>query len=143
MMPPSIGKVEARIVACAGSPFMRDMSTSLPATKSSCTTLPFSRYGRFENQYLKHCHEIHRGDGRLFLTSTGFDSIFEYTSNGKSSPPDTAFGSADSADPCAEGLWNSGLFLNSVSSIRTDRVGLAQLIPPTSIACASLPGRSS
>ena len=32
----------------------------------------------FRNRYLKHCHEIHVGDGRLFLTSTGFDSILEY-----------------------------------------------------------------
>jgi hypothetical protein len=32
----------------------------------------------FRNRYLKHCHEIHVRDGRLFLTSTGYDSILEY-----------------------------------------------------------------
>jgi hypothetical protein len=30
------------------------------------------------NRYLKHCHEIHIADGRLYLTSTGFDSVLEY-----------------------------------------------------------------
>lgn len=29
----------------------------------------------FRNRYLKHCHEICAFDGRLFLTSTGFDSV--------------------------------------------------------------------
>jgi hypothetical protein len=29
----------------------------------------------FRSRYLKHCHEISARDGRLFLTSTGFDSI--------------------------------------------------------------------
>jgi len=31
----------------------------------------------FTNPYLKHCHEIDIHDGRLYLTSTGFDSILE------------------------------------------------------------------
>lgn len=32
----------------------------------------------FKNRYLKHCHEIFCHDDRLFLTSTGFDSILEF-----------------------------------------------------------------
>lgn len=30
------------------------------------------------NRYLKHCHEIYIAGGRLYLTSTGFDSVLEY-----------------------------------------------------------------
>lgn len=30
------------------------------------------------NRYLKHCHEICVSDGRLYLTSTGLDSVLEY-----------------------------------------------------------------
>ena len=29
----------------------------------------------FRNRYLKHCHEISAYEGRLFLSSTGFDSL--------------------------------------------------------------------
>lgn len=32
----------------------------------------------FKNRYLKHCHEISSFDGRVFLTSTGFDSILSF-----------------------------------------------------------------
>jgi hypothetical protein len=32
----------------------------------------------YKNRYLKHCHEIIRKDRRLFLTSTGFDSILAF-----------------------------------------------------------------
>ena len=32
----------------------------------------------FRSRYLKHCHEISARDGRLFLTSTGFDSILHF-----------------------------------------------------------------
>lgn len=32
----------------------------------------------YKNRYLKHCHEITRKDRRLFLTSTGFDSILSF-----------------------------------------------------------------
>jgi hypothetical protein len=38
----------------------------------------FRRLRSFRNPYLKHCHEICVGDGRLFLASTGFDSVLEY-----------------------------------------------------------------
>jgi hypothetical protein len=34
--------------------------------------------GSFRNRYLKHCHEIFVADDRLYVTSTGFDSILEY-----------------------------------------------------------------
>jgi len=32
----------------------------------------------FRNRYLKHCHEIATDAERLFMTSTGFDSVLEY-----------------------------------------------------------------
>lgn len=32
----------------------------------------------YKNRYLKHCHEIVRVEGRVFLTSTGFDSILSF-----------------------------------------------------------------
>jgi hypothetical protein len=32
----------------------------------------------FRNAYLKHCHEICIAGGRLYATSTGFDSLLEY-----------------------------------------------------------------
>ena len=38
----------------------------------------------FKNRYLKHCHEIVRKDRRLFLTSTGFDSILAFNLDSKS-----------------------------------------------------------
>ena len=31
-----------------------------------------------KNKYLKHCHEIHRVDSHIFLTSTGFDSLLSF-----------------------------------------------------------------
>lgn len=37
----------------------------------------FQQQRSFRNRYLKHCHEICIHDGRLFLTSTGYDSILE------------------------------------------------------------------
>jgi len=38
----------------------------------------FRQLGSFRNPYLKHCHEIFVTDGRLFATSTGFDTVLEY-----------------------------------------------------------------
>jgi hypothetical protein len=38
----------------------------------------FRRLGSFSNAYLKHCHEIDVADGKLFLTSTGYDSVLVY-----------------------------------------------------------------
>lgn len=37
----------------------------------------FTLVDSFGNPYLEHCHEIDVYDGRLYLTSTGFDSILE------------------------------------------------------------------
>jgi hypothetical protein len=36
------------------------------------------RQGSFRNPYLHMCHEIFVADGRLYLASTGFDSVLEY-----------------------------------------------------------------
>lgn len=38
----------------------------------------FRRQGSFRNPYLHLCHEIHVDGDRLYLTSTGFDSVLEY-----------------------------------------------------------------
>jgi hypothetical protein len=41
-------------------------------------TPDFSRIGSWRNPYLKHCHEIAVWERRLFLTSTGCDSILGF-----------------------------------------------------------------
>lgn len=38
----------------------------------------FERLRSFRNPFLKHCHETYIEGDRLYLTSTGFDSILEY-----------------------------------------------------------------
>jgi len=38
----------------------------------------FKKLRSFRNPYLKHCHEICVYDGKLYLTSTGFDSILAF-----------------------------------------------------------------
>jgi hypothetical protein len=38
----------------------------------------FNKLRSYKSRYLKHCHEIHRVDQRLFLTSTGFDSLLSF-----------------------------------------------------------------
>jgi hypothetical protein len=43
-----------------------------------CYDRDFKIKKSFKNRYLKHCHEIVRKDRRLFLTSTGFDSILSF-----------------------------------------------------------------
>ncbi|HEX7718613.1 MAG TPA: hypothetical protein VF389_02305 [Woeseiaceae bacterium] len=43
-----------------------------------CFDRDFSIKASFRNQYLKHCHEICRIDRKIFLTSTGFDSLLVF-----------------------------------------------------------------
>ena len=38
----------------------------------------FRLQGSFRNRYLKHCHEINVAGDRLYLASTGYDSVLEY-----------------------------------------------------------------
>jgi hypothetical protein len=38
----------------------------------------FRPLGSIRNPYLRHCHEITTSGHRLFITSTGFDSVLEY-----------------------------------------------------------------
>lgn len=38
----------------------------------------FSIKGSYKNRYLKHCHEICRTERKIFLTSTGFDSLLAF-----------------------------------------------------------------
>ena len=37
----------------------------------------FNQQGSFRNRYLKHCHEINVAGDRLYLASTGYDSVLE------------------------------------------------------------------
>jgi hypothetical protein len=41
-------------------------------------TPQFERVASYKARYLRHCHEIHRYRRRLYLTSTGFDSILGF-----------------------------------------------------------------
>ena len=43
-----------------------------------CYDRNFEIKNSYRNRYLKHCHEIIRRDRRLFLTSTGFDSLLSF-----------------------------------------------------------------
>lgn len=43
----------------------------------------FNRLRSFRSRYLKHCHEICRVDQRIFLTSTGFDSLLSFNLESK------------------------------------------------------------
>jgi hypothetical protein len=43
-----------------------------------CYGRDFEISGSYRNRYLKHCHEIVRKDRRIFLTSTGFDSLLSF-----------------------------------------------------------------
>lgn len=47
-------------------------------------TADFRLIGSWRNKYLKHCHEIHRHERTLFLTSTGFDSVLGFDLDRKS-----------------------------------------------------------
>jgi len=38
----------------------------------------FRLQGSIKNPYLRHCHEINTGGGKLFLGSVGYDTILEY-----------------------------------------------------------------
>jgi len=38
----------------------------------------FNMLRSYKNRYLKHCHEICRVENRIFLTSTGFDSLLAF-----------------------------------------------------------------
>mgnify|MGYP001815223094 FL=1 len=41
-------------------------------------TPEFELVGSYTNPYLRHCHEISRQDDKLFLTSTGYDSLLAF-----------------------------------------------------------------
>lgn len=43
----------------------------------------FNRLRSYKCRYLKHCHEICRVDQRIFLTSTGFDSLLSFDLNSR------------------------------------------------------------
>ena len=38
----------------------------------------FNLLAGYRNAYLRHCHEIHVADGRLLVSSTGYDSVLEF-----------------------------------------------------------------
>ncbi len=97
-------------------------------------TPDFQRLASYRNPFLKHCHEIFRWERRLFLTSTGFDSILGFDLDHKrfswglfiersgASYRARPFNPAGSAGPalsnqlhinnvycCAEGMYVSGM----------------------------------
>ncbi|MEH6586592.1 MAG: hypothetical protein V7720_08535 [Halioglobus sp.] len=43
-----------------------------------CYSPEFELLGSYTNPYLRHCHEISRRDDKLFLTSTGYDSLLAF-----------------------------------------------------------------
>lgn len=43
-----------------------------------CYSPDFDLLGSYTNPYLRHCHEISRRDDKLFLTSTGYDSLLAF-----------------------------------------------------------------
>ncbi len=43
-----------------------------------CYDREFTVQSSYRNHYLKHCHEIARRDRRIFMTSTGFDSLLVF-----------------------------------------------------------------
>ena len=43
----------------------------------------FNKLRSFKSRYLKHCHEICRVERRIFLTSTGFDSLLSFNLESK------------------------------------------------------------
>lgn len=43
-----------------------------------CYSPEFEPLGSYTNPYLRHCHEISRQDDKLFLTSTGYDSVLAF-----------------------------------------------------------------
>ena len=43
-----------------------------------CYTPDFKLEASYTNPYLRHCHEISRRDDKLFLTSTGYDSVLAF-----------------------------------------------------------------
>jgi len=48
-----------------------------------CYDRNFEIKSSYRNRYLKHCHEIVRMDRRIFLTSTGFDSLLAFDLDSK------------------------------------------------------------
>lgn len=49
-----------------------------------CYDRNFVRRGGYRNRYLRHCHEICRKGGHVFLTSTGFDSLLAFNLGSRS-----------------------------------------------------------
>ena len=61
-----------------GIAFDRDDIYIAASDELFCFDRGFRITGSFRNRYLKHCHEICRADRKLFLTSTGYDSILAF-----------------------------------------------------------------
>lgn len=62
-----------RGIACHGEQVLIAASDELFAYDPG-----FRRTASWRNRYLKHCHEIARAGGTLFLASTGYDSILAF-----------------------------------------------------------------
>jgi hypothetical protein len=61
-----------------GIAFDRDDIYVAASDELYCYDRDFEIKESFRNRYLKHCHEIVRKDQRIFLTSTGFDSLLSF-----------------------------------------------------------------
>lgn len=85
----------------------------------------FSRLASYRSPYLKHCHEISRFKRRLYLTSTGFDSLLGFDLDANRFCWGLAIGRSSGAfravpfDPSGEQgpLPSNTLHLNSVYAI--------------------------
>jgi len=117
----------------------------------------FSLVDSFTNPYLRHCHEICAVNNRVFLTSTGFDSVLTFDLKAKRfdgawhlgvavgaltfnpydpatpvGPPESRHFHLNSVTASATGIWFSGL--HTPGLLHADATGLtltAELPPGT------------
>ena len=125
----------------------------------------FRKLRSFRNPYLKHCHEICEYQGKLYLTSTGFDSILafdlasenfiwglhaaklagewqahRFDPNTKLGPPPRNHLHINSVDCSAEGLSFAGLRTGGIISLGAEARLLPQVELPEGAHNARLVG---
>ena len=113
-----------------GIEFTEDCVWIAASDELFCYSPDFRAVASFTNPYLKHCHEISRGDDLLFLTSTGFDSILAFDLNAKEFvwglyiSKDGTKWIGQPFDPRAKG---GPVFVNSyhINMVRVDKDGIS------------------
>ena len=125
----------------------------------------FRQLRSFRNRYLKHCHEICEYEGKLYLTSTGFDSLLafdlkeqdfvwglhaakidgtwhahRFDPHSDVGPPSRNQLHINSVDCNAEGLSFAGLRTGGIISLGTNARLLQQVELPEGIHNARLVG---